>query len=224
MAPRGHTGPVVIEPRRPLPACACKSVPYRRGAPSAERFQQMHLARVAPAPRSLTRRRTIGAVSTAAVGLLAGCQSLPFSEPEVATGHLFVQNRDDRQIEVALSVVERDGGDRPVYGRYVVPADTALQFEEILAAGATYRVAARQPGLEDRPGQTLEARTETCEEGDPAGKVDVAISVSSDGPEISVFNCQTPYTRTGELTYVAADENRLGTPSGPVASPTPSDG
>jgi hypothetical protein len=69
---------------------------------------------------------------------------------------------------------------------------------------------------------TLEVVAETCQQDDPAGTVDVAVSVSSSGPEISVFNCQTPYTRTGEFAYAAPEAHRIGTPTGTVGGPKPS--
>lgn len=171
----------------------------------------------------LSRRRAIAAVAASATGLLAGCQGLPFSEQPVETGHLFVQNREDEPIELSLSLVEDAGdGERVVHATYRVPADTALQFEGVLEAGTEYAVRAVQPNLQEQGETNLDIVAETCEEDDPAGSVDVAVNVSSSGPEISVFNCQTPYTRTGELTYQAAAEYRIGTPEGTVGSPTSS--
>lgn len=171
--------------------------------------------------RALSRRRAVGALSTGAVALLAGCRGLPFSEQPVRRGHLFVQNRADDAVEVALSVSEADGGDeRLIHGVYRVPADTALEFAELLEDGTEYRVRARQPSLEE-DGTNLNVVAETCADEDPAEVVAVAVTVSASGPEISAFNCDTPYTQTGEFEYVDSSEYRVGTPEGTVAG-TPS--
>lgn len=178
--------------------------------------------RPAPGARTRSRRRTLGALSTGAVALLAGCRGLPFSEQPIRHGHLFVQNRGDEAIEVALSVTEQSGdGERVVRGLYRVPPDTALEFMEILEAGTDFRVRARQPTLAEEGGTALDVVAEPCADDDPAEAVAVAVTVSSSGPEISAFNCDTPYTRTGEFEYVEASGYRIGTPAGTVAG-TPS--
>lgn len=170
----------------------------------------------------LTRRRVLGAAAVTAAALLAGCRSLPFTGEPVEGGHLFVQNREDRPIEVAISILDRGEDDRVVNAVYRVPANTALQFEGVLQPETTYTVEAVQPNLQGDGGATLDVVAETCEQQDQSGKVDVAVSLSSNGPEIAVFNCETEYTREGDLEYVTPEEYRIGTPTGTITSPTPS--
>lgn len=138
--------------------------------------------------------------SSAAVGVLslAGCA---LDNPDVAGGHLFVENTLPAEYRVVLTVTQgadRDG-EAVVDDVYRVPADHALQFEGVLEAGTTYTVTAYRPRAESEDRVTV--TVPPCENEDAEGR-DVSVRVRDDGTGIIPWGCANEeYTRL-ELEYV----------------------
>lgn len=167
----------------------------------------------------LSRRTVLRGIAPTAAGLLAGCSS----GPTASSGHLFVENRSDGPQRIALTVDETgDEGSGPVNGLYRVPPGTALQFQGVLEPETEYRVRALQPDargperLED-----ISVTHTTCTDDDPADRMDISVVVSSDGPDVVVFECDRTYRFLDELEYVDPSEHRVRTLTGTTSTSEP---
>ncbi len=168
-----------------------------------------------------SRRRVLRAATLAAATALAGCPVGPFGGPPDPAGGLFVENRTESAKRIQLSVTGPDG-DRLVHDEYRVPAEHALQFQGVLEPRRTYDIRAYQPDAPETANEHLVLEVETCDEADPAGRMDVVILAGSNGPDILTFGCDSSYGETGYLTYVDPAEHELGEITGTVPTPTPS--
>lgn len=155
----------------------------------------------------LSRRSLLGGLTTAAVGLLAGCTS----SQEVSTGHLFVENRSEEPRRIAVQVTgEGDDGNQLVNDLYRVPGEIALQFEGVLESGTEYLIRAVQPdALGPERIEQLSITAQTCADDDSADKIDVSIIASSDSPDIIVFECDRTYRYLDDIEYVDPSEYRI---------------
>lgn len=166
-----------------------------------------------------SRRRFLGTTAVTTGALLSGCL---FGE-RIPGGHIFVENRMGGTERLALSVTETtDGSERIVHHVFEVPDSHALEFDDVLESGNTYEIRARQFDVPEAGLARLGLDVDTCDEGDPAEKLDVSILVSSNGPDIVTYGCDDPYQKNEELTYVERTDHEVGTVTGTVPTPTPS--
>lgn len=166
-------------------------------------------------PGSRSRRNVLRTGGIAATVLLSGCL---FDTPQEEGGHLYVPNYADVTQTVGLTIVENPDGaaDRLVHAWYRVPAEHVLQFENLTASGNEYSVRAR---LRDAPAdETIRTTIETCDEGDPAEKMDVTVRLDPEEVGIIAWNCDEAYTRNEDLTYVAASDYLTETIDGTTTS------
>lgn len=190
----------------------------------SSRDSAMSVSRATSVGGTISRRRLLLAVTTAAASALPGCAFRPFDEGgPVPSGRLFVENRTNFPRVIALSVTDdtRDGS-RVMHDEYRVPEWHALQFGDVLEPEHTYDIRAFQPdaggGGPDRLGVTVEP----CETADPADQMDVVVLASADGPDILTYDCDEAYAKTQSLTYVDPTAYRTERITGTIPSPTPS--
>lgn len=166
-----------------------------------------------------SRRRFLGSTAAATGMLLSGC----FFGERIPGGHIFVENRMGGVERLALSVTETtNGSERLVHHVFRVPDSHAIEFDDVLASGNSYEIRARQFDVPEAGIARLGIDVDACDEGDPGEKLDVSILVSSNGPDIITYDCDEPYQKNEELTYVSRSEHEVGTVTGTVPSPTPS--
>lgn len=162
---------------------------------------------------SPSRRHVLKFVGAASVTLLPGCavqEALPGEDP---TGHLYVRNRMDEDQRVAITVTDTSNGERILDAKYRIPPEHVLHFTEVLASGNTYAIQVLQPDIEGAGEGQLSVTAETCQEGDPSEKMDVAVLITTHGPDIIPYDCDEAYDRDADLTYVEPAEYWIGTPT-----------
>ena len=145
--------------------------------------------------------------ATVATGL-SGCL---LGNEEVPNGHLFVGSSLGGPDQLRLTVVEDPEGnsERVVDGLYRIPSQTVLQFNGVLQSGMTYSISARIPNtsMEERFDVTID----TCDEGDPAEKMDIRIRANTDPNDIGIihYRCDRTYNYEENTQYVNASEYRI---------------
>lgn len=167
---------------------------------------------------SFSRRSVLG-TATMAAATLAGCG---FSR-QVAGGHLFVENRSGGTERIELSVTEVDqDGERLVDHAFEIPESHAIQYDDLLQPDTTYDVRAFQPAVPEAGRAHLGVEVQSCEEGDPSDTLDVTVLVSSNGPDITIFDCDRAYQKTEGMTYEEPSDYRVATLTETIGTPTPS--
>lgn len=91
---------------------------------------------------------------------MAGCN---FDNQSVSGGHLFAVNRDDSTEQLTLVVTRVSGDDAVpiISATYEIPSQTALQFEDVLAAEETFRIWMTLP--DTNQDESIEITTQQCE-------------------------------------------------------------
>ena len=150
-----------------------------------------------------SRRDVLRAGSAIAATGLAGCT---FGNQGTPTGHLLVGNQTTDPVRVSLAVIANPEGEREslVDGLYRVPAGHVLQFEGVLESRTEYSIAADVPGGE--PEDQVSVGIETCDENDPAEKMDVRVRAAPDDVGIIPYGCDQTYTRREDMTYVDPED------------------
>lgn len=166
----------------------------------------------------LSRRHVLG-TATMIVPALGGCSF----DRDVTGGHLFLENRRGESERVEFSVTETESGERLVHHEYEIPGSHAIQYIDLLQPDSTYEIRVFQPEVRGAGRKRLGIEVDSCQESDPSEKLDVSVLVSSNGPDITVYDCDRAYQRHGSMTYEDPSEYEVGTLTGPVDTPTESD-
>lgn len=160
--------------------------------------------------RHLHSRRTflrLGA-GTAVATSLSGCL---LGNEEVPGGHLFVGSSLGGPRRLWLTVVEDPEGnsEEVVDGLYRIPPQTVLQFDGVLQSDMTYSISARIPNTSTE--ERFDVTIETCDEDDPAEKMDVRIRANTDPNDIGIihYRCDRTYNYEEDTEYVNASEYRI---------------
>lgn len=104
-------------------------------------------------------------------------------------------------------MVNPDGdSERIIGGTYRVPPQKVLQFQGVLESREKYAIEANLPG--GGPADRVQINVETCDENDPAQKMDVRVRAEPDSIGILPFGCDSAYPES-EQEYVNATEYRV---------------